>query len=175
MKLWAWNIIEFLFYISTERRRKGSFLSIFLIIFRADSTTFNILIDGTKCNNGIIYHLEHVVATFNLEYFKRGVLGAYITSPKGTRSKVIGHRAFDALAGYKRYENLTTLSVHYWGESSLGEWRLVFKNELPSQGTGPGKLHVIFSLVKQYYSKLLLKKLKMFTVFVHAYANLGYL
>ena len=80
------------------------------------------------------------MARFDLEYFKRGVIGAYITSPSGTHSQVLIPRQLDALAGYKRYENVTTVSVHFWGEQSNGTWHVSLKNDLTNHGTGSGKL-----------------------------------
>ena len=80
------------------------------------------------------------MARFDLEYFKRGVISAYITSPSGTQSQVLTARALDALAGYKRYENVTTVSVHFWGEQSNGTWHVSLKNNLSSLGKGNGKL-----------------------------------
>ncbi|XP_046842739.1 neuroendocrine convertase 1-like [Xenia sp. Carnegie-2017] len=103
-------------------------------------TTFNILINKTTCGNGVINFLEHVVATFDLTYFKRGVLGAYIKSPSGTVSKVMSPRFMDALVGNKRLSNLSTLSVHFWGEPSTGSWKISLKNELENFGKGTGTL-----------------------------------
>ena len=85
------------------------------------------------------------MARFDLEYFKRGVIGAYITSPSGTQSQVLIPRALDALASYKRYEDVTTVSVHFWGEQSIGTWHVSLKNDLTSQGTGSGKLYGFLS------------------------------
>ncbi len=85
------------------------------------------------------------MARFDLQYFKRGVIGAYITSPSGTESHVLIARQLDALAGYKRYENVTTVSVHFWGEQSIGTWRVSLKNDLiTTQGKGSGKLAWVF-------------------------------
>ena len=80
------------------------------------------------------------MAIFDLEYFKRGVIGANITSPGGTKSQVLSPRALDALAGDTRYKNVTTVSVHFWGELANGTWAISIKNDLTSQGTGSGKL-----------------------------------
>ena len=79
------------------------------------------------------------MARFDLEYFKRGVIGAYITSPGGTKSSVLNYRAFDALVGDKKYENVTTVSVHFWGEQSNGIWTVSLRNDYSSQGTGSGE------------------------------------
>ena len=97
----------------------------------------------TQCSGVVIQHLEHVVAIFDLEYFKRGVIGAYITSPGGTKSQVLIPRALDSLTGSTRYENVTTVSVHFWGEQANGTWTVSVTNDLTSQGTGNGKLFKI--------------------------------
>ena len=80
------------------------------------------------------------MAIFDLEYFKRGVIGAYITSPGGTKSQVLFPRALDALAGYTRYKNVTTVSVHFWGEKAEGTWTISVQNDLKFLGRGTGKL-----------------------------------
>ena len=85
------------------------------------------------------------MARFDLEYFKRGVIGAYISSPAGTESQVLIARKLDALAGNKRYKNLTTVSVHFWGEQPNGTWRVSLKNDLiTTQGNGNGKGRMVF-------------------------------
>ena len=86
------------------------------------------------------------MAIFDLEYFKRGVIGAYITSPGGTESQVLLPRQLDALAGYTPYKNVTTVSVHFWGEQAKGTWTISIKNDLTSQGTGRGKMQLPFLL-----------------------------
>ena len=80
------------------------------------------------------------MAIFDLKYFKRGVIGASITSPGGTKSQVLFPRKLDSLTGEKRYENVTTTSVHFWGEQSHGTWEVSLRNDLVSHGTGSGKL-----------------------------------
>jgi subtilisin-like proprotein convertase family protein len=84
------------------------------------------------------------VAIFDLEYFKRGVIGAYITSPGRTKSKVLSARQFDSFTGRRRYENVATTSVHFWGEQSYGTWEVSLRNDLISHGTGTGKLKFVF-------------------------------
>ncbi|XP_028408153.1 proprotein convertase subtilisin/kexin type 4-like isoform X2 [Dendronephthya gigantea] len=105
--------------------------------------SFDVEIDEDQCD---IKYLEHVVARFDLEYFKRGVIGANITSPEKTVSQVLFSRGLDAYAGEKRYKNLKTVSVHFWGEPSYGKWTVSLKNERPLHGTGSGTLHG-FSLI----------------------------
>lgn len=84
------------------------------------------------------------MAIFDLAYFKRGVIGAYITSPGGTESQVLSARQLDSLTGKKRYENVATTSVHFWGEQSFGTWEVSLRNDLISHGTGTGKLKFVF-------------------------------
>jgi subtilisin-like proprotein convertase family protein len=90
------------------------------------------------------------VAIFDLEYFKRGVIGAYITSPGGTESQVLSARQFDSLTGEKRHENLTTTSVHFWAEQSYGTWEFSLRNDLVSHGMGSGKLKFVFFSINVY-------------------------
>lgn len=118
--------------------------------FRSHTTTFNVSINKSKCKNGIINHLEHVVATFDVDYFKRGVLSAYIQSPSGTLSKVISARSMDSFTSARRFTNLKTLSLHFWGEPSLGSWKISLKNEIPFFGFGKGKESLIIILASSH-------------------------
>ncbi|XP_028408147.1 proprotein convertase subtilisin/kexin type 4-like [Dendronephthya gigantea] len=99
------------------------------LLGRRDNS-FDIEVGRDQCRGGVINYLEHVEARFDLQYFRRGVIGAYITSPGGTESQVIFPRSLDAYAGQRRYNNLKTVSVHFWGESSEGTWTVTFRNDL---------------------------------------------
>ena len=80
------------------------------------------------------------MAVFDLEYFRRGVIGAYVTSPGGTKSQVLFPRQLDAFAGYTNYTNVMTVSVHFWGEPANGTWIVTLQNDLTYLATGNGKL-----------------------------------
>ncbi|XP_028408148.1 neuroendocrine convertase 2-like [Dendronephthya gigantea] len=101
-------------------------------LLRGRDNSFDIEVGRDQCRGGVINYLEHVEARFDFRYFRRGVIGAYITSPGGTESQVIFPRSLDAYVGKRRYKNLRTVSVHFWGESSEGTWTVTLRNDLPS-------------------------------------------
>ena len=81
-----------------------------------------------------------MVAIFDLKYFRRGVLGAYVTSPGGTESQVLSSRFIDAIYPNRtRYNNLKTVSVHFWGEQPNGTWTISLRNDRDDLGRGNGK------------------------------------
>uniref|UniRef100_A0A914L1P7 P/Homo B domain-containing protein n=1 Tax=Meloidogyne incognita TaxID=6306 RepID=A0A914L1P7_MELIC len=70
--------------------------------------------------------LEHVQAIIDVDTFTRGLIEIYLTSPKGTRSKLMSKRPKDTSSlGYINWE---FMSVHFWGESSDGNWTLEINN-----------------------------------------------
>ncbi|XP_028408111.1 proprotein convertase subtilisin/kexin type 6-like [Dendronephthya gigantea] len=103
-----------------------------IVLLRGKKNSFAIEVGRDQCRGGVINHLEHVEARFSFRYFRRGVIGAYIISPGGTESQVIFPRSLDAYVGERKYKNLSTVSVHFWGESSEGTWTVTLRNDLPS-------------------------------------------
>lgn len=64
--------------------------------------------------------LEHVEVLTNINYTRRGLLEAHLTSPSGTRVEVLAPRKLDkSSAGFR---NWTFMSVMTWGEDPNGIW-----------------------------------------------------
>ncbi len=63
--------------------------------------------------------LEHVVLTVDIAHARRGNLQIELTSPSGTRSVMMDARPSDDTSDYDHWSMMT---VHNWGESSLGTW-----------------------------------------------------
>jgi subtilisin-like proprotein convertase family protein len=69
-----------------------------------------------------VNYLEHVQAVISLTYLRRGDVIIYLTSPMGTKSKLLPHRPSDVAAG--GFDEWPFLSVHFWGENPRGMWLL---------------------------------------------------
>ncbi|EGD73165.1 prohormone convertase1 [Salpingoeca rosetta] len=72
-------------------------------------------------NRGCVKRLEHVVVTARFQTAKRGALQLTLTSPSGTRSKLLSSRPSDTGSLTMTWE---FGSVQFWGEGSAGVWRL---------------------------------------------------
>ncbi|XP_064474546.1 furin-like protease 1, isoforms 1/1-X/2 isoform X2 [Ornithodoros turicata] len=71
--------------------------------------------------------LEHVQAKVTLSATRRGDLHIYLTSPAGTRSTLLAQRALDnSRSGFQAWPFMT---VHSWGESPNGIWKLQVHND----------------------------------------------
>lgn len=82
----------------------------------------------TSCRNtsSEINYLEHVEAIVWLKSSQRGSVQLSLTSPNGTTSILLPRREKDLSPGM--FKNWTFMSVFYWGENPVGEWRLNVKN-----------------------------------------------
>lgn len=69
-----------------------------------------------------INFLEHVQARVSLTFYRRGQAVIYLTSPSGTRSKLLQERPSDVSPG--GFDNWPFLSVQFWGEQPHGIWTL---------------------------------------------------
>ncbi|KAL3883504.1 hypothetical protein ACJMK2_029761 [Sinanodonta woodiana] len=65
--------------------------------------------------------LEHIQAYVNLEADKRGEIEIYLTSPSGTRARLLGKRKNDMS---DEGINFVFMSVHTWGENPQGTWKI---------------------------------------------------
>ncbi|CAK5052423.1 unnamed protein product [Meloidogyne enterolobii] len=110
-----------------------------------NGTSFNATLYTAGCldngNDNRVNFLEHVQAIIDVGAFTRGKIEIYLTSPKGvlflffrennqnfqgTRSKLMSKRPKDTSSlGYINWE---FMSVHFWGESSDGNWTLEINN-----------------------------------------------
>lgn len=70
--------------------------------------------------------LEHVQAKLTIFAQRRGDLNIELTSPMGTRVTLLAHRDNDnSRSGFSYWP---FMSVHSWGESPLGTWKLKIHN-----------------------------------------------
>ncbi|KAM7539931.1 hypothetical protein Aperf_G00000040082 [Anoplocephala perfoliata] len=77
--------------------------------------------EGGDPTRGVVY-LEHVQAKVTLTSDCRGEVELWLTSPMGTKSKLLSKRPFDLdVAGFHAWP---FMSVHFWGEMANGTWTL---------------------------------------------------
>lgn len=80
---------------------------------------------NVNCEN--VRFLEHVQAKVTLSATRRGDLHIYLTSPAGTRSTLLAQRPLDnSRSGFQAWP---FMSVHTWGESPNGRWKLEVYND----------------------------------------------
>jgi furin len=73
-----------------------------------------------------IGHLEHVQAVITLTASRRGDVEIILTSPGGTRSKLLAIRPRDNKNdGFTAWAFMTT---HSWGENPVGVWKLEIRS-----------------------------------------------
>ena len=93
--------------------------------------------EDLKCEGDkLIQSLEHVQVKIDLEYGNRALLVLDVTSPSNTSSRILYYRPWDAIVSRKKYSDLVVTSVHFWGESMLGVWKVDIKED-----TDPGNLY----------------------------------
>ncbi len=83
------------------------------------------------CGGDVVNYLEHVEVKVNLNYSRRGDLLIKITSPGGTVSSLTHYRKSDSFFKLKDLKNWTLMTLHLWGETAVGEWKLTLKNSQP--------------------------------------------
>ena len=91
--------------------------------------------DGCAGNLGQrIRYLEHVQARITLQYGQRGSLRLSLVSPNGTRSTLLPKRRKDFGSG--QFDNWPFMSVHFWNENPIGQWRLELDHHDTPSETG---------------------------------------
>ena len=85
---------------------------------------------GSKIN-----FLEHVEVAVNLNYTRRGDLLIKLISPQGMLSNLTHFRMMDSARGATDL-NWVLMSLHYWGESATGPWKLTLENSQLRHNTG---------------------------------------
>lgn len=82
-------------------------------------------IDTTACHgtDTEVNYLEHVQAVITLNSTRRGDVEMFLTSPRGTRSKILSRRPNDSDGkfGFNKWPFMTT---HTWAENPRGTWTL---------------------------------------------------
>ena len=91
------------------------------------------------CEGKVINFLEHVEVKVKLVYSRRGDLLIKIASPEGTVSNLTHYRKFDSYFKFKDLKDWTVMTLHLWGETAVGEWKLTFK-DLQPQHANEGQL-----------------------------------
>ena len=94
--------------------------------------------------------LEHIQLVTDIDYTRRGNLMIYITSPSGTRTRLLSPRRRDnSRAGFRKWP---FMSVHTWGEDPKGWWQLEVYDKDSQSGGDFGSVNNITLIT--YGSKL---------------------
>ncbi|XP_035672664.1 proprotein convertase subtilisin/kexin type 6-like [Branchiostoma floridae] len=102
-------------------------------IVRSDGTRTSIPQRGevhtsiTVQDSCVVNYLEHVFLTVRITFPHRGHLRIRLTSPGGTISDIVPGRATDMEPDLE----WTFMTLHHWGESAVGPWRLSVQNTHP--------------------------------------------
>lgn len=83
----------------------------------SSNRTENVTFETCKINS-----LEHVEVYFKVESPRSGQLKLDLLSSSGTISNIIPGRFLDL---NRMNMNMTVITVHFWGESSIGKWTLM--------------------------------------------------
>ena len=75
-----------------------------------------------KGTRNYVRYIEHTHVIVSLAHASRGAVSIYLTSPMGTRSRVLGRRKGDTKRG--GFKSWAFLSTHFWGENPYGKWTL---------------------------------------------------
>ncbi|KAI9710108.1 MAG: pheromone processing endoprotease [Bogoriella megaspora] len=78
--------------------------------------------------------VEHVTVTMNVEHPRRGDLSVELRSPTGIVSHLSTARRNDEAA--TGYQDWTFMSVAHWGESGIGDWTVVVKDNVLNDKEG---------------------------------------
>ena len=126
-------------------------ISFFDMLFRKRilRTGTNFTFSFDKCPR--VAHIEHLSVMLSLNYTPRAIMEMFIISPEGTKSKLLYERIYDSFGSSSIYKGLVITSVHFWGETSDGEWTVLFKasESLGSPGRPYGR-HAILTNFEPY-------------------------
>lgn len=87
-------------------------------------TEFEITPDMLKAAN--LARVEHITVTMNVNHTRRGDLSVDLISPENVISHIATDRKDDdASSGY---EDWTFMSVAHWGETGLGKWKIIVRD-----------------------------------------------
>ncbi|CAB3995406.1 Neuroendocrine convertase 1, partial [Paramuricea clavata] len=97
------------------------------LIRREKGLTVKIKANGCQGNQDELRYLEHVQLVLTLDYTRRGDLAIDLTSPMGTKSRLLSPRGEDLSdEGFMKWPFMTT---HSWGEDPRGAWTLEINDE----------------------------------------------
>ena len=103
-------------------------LSFTIRLFKRDKgLTVKIKANGCQGSLDELRYLEHVQLVLTLDYTRRGDLAIDLTSPMGTKSRLLSPRGEDLSdEGFMKWPFMTT---HSWGEDPRGTWTLEINDE----------------------------------------------
>ena len=92
--------------------------------------------DGCAGTLNEVRFLEHVQCKISLRFLPRGNLRIMLTSPMGTPTTLLFERPRDVLNS--NFDEWPFLSVHFWGETVPGIWKLTIVNAGKRRVSQPG-------------------------------------
>jgi len=97
--------------------------------------------DACQGQKNEVKYLEHVQLVTDLDYTRRGNLALFISSPAGTRTKILSPRQRDnSKAGFRQWP---FMSVHTWGEDPVGWWQMEAYDDQSEGGHDFGSINNI--------------------------------
>lgn len=94
--------------------------------------------DGCENTENYVKYIEHVQVRITLTFHPRGNLRIVLVSPSGTPSDLLLPRARDRKDS--SFTDWPFMSVHFWGESAKGTWKIIIINEGNLVANEPGNL-----------------------------------
>ncbi|ODQ52302.1 hypothetical protein SAICODRAFT_58465 [Saitoella complicata NRRL Y-17804] len=88
--------------------------------------------DDLKKSN--LERVEHITVTVNIDHQRRGDISVDLVGPRGHVSKLAVARRNDNSA--EGIRDWTFMTVKHWGESGVGDWTLIVRDEKNSQYSG---------------------------------------
>ena len=85
------------------------------------SSTYGDSSHSSTISNCSIDKLEHVVVRVGFYASDWGNIAVYLTSPSGTKSRLMRHRFYNNIEGGYFWDYM---SVNFWGEGSTGSWTI---------------------------------------------------
>ncbi|XP_041369645.1 furin-like protease kpc-1 isoform X2 [Gigantopelta aegis] len=82
--------------------------------------------DGCVGSGNRVKYLEHVQARITMTASRRGEIQIFLTSPWGTRSRLLEKRVRDT--SREGFNNWAFMTTHNWGEFANGTWILEIEN-----------------------------------------------
>ncbi|XP_042898986.1 furin-like protease 2 isoform X2 [Parasteatoda tepidariorum] len=111
---------------------------------RVIPSSYGSIVEATITTNGCsntrndVRYLEHVQVKISLFFVPRGNLHITLISPSDTQSEILLPRPRDKIEGY--FRDWPFMSVHFWGESPHGTWKLMIANDGGLETMESGKL-----------------------------------
>lgn len=94
-------------------------------------------IDESALKAANLARIEHITVTVNIDHHRRGDVTIDLISPNGIISNLATARRHDASS--EGFVEWTLMTVKHWGESGIGQWRLVVGDHDHPEATGKFK------------------------------------